>query len=128
METKILEPVTRKARFAWASIAGADAEPVELITEKGREGIYTLGFADPFWLDDESAGIVVYGGSPLVRPDNPETQEQREMRETKYRIVSAAKKAAYEWHRDNAKHGPDCALAACTGKDNEHRHGWRGAR
>jgi hypothetical protein len=123
-----IKPKTSKTNFAWASIAGADPEPVELIDIDSRKGLYTIGCADPFWLDDDSAGIVVYTGSPLERPKNPETQEQRDLREKKYRAKEVAVTAAYEWHRDNAKHGPDCALAGCTGKDREYRHGWRGPR
>lgn len=115
----------RKANFAWASIAGADAEPVELIEVEGRKGLYTLGCADPFWLDDLSVGILVYGGSPLDRPVNPETQEQRDLREDIYKAKKAAEKAAYEWHREHSKHGPDCAAAGCTFVGT---HGWRGPR
>ena len=115
----------RKTTFAWASIAGADAEPVELMEVDGRKGLYTLGCADAFWLDDASIGIVVFGGTPLNRPDHPETQEQRDERESTYKAKAAVKKAAYEWHRDNAKHGPHCIEAEC---ETPWRHGWRGPR
>ena len=118
----------RKTDFAWASIAGAGAEPVELIDVDGRKGILTIGCQDPFWLDDESAGIVVFTGSRLERPENPETQEQRDKRQDKYKRKEAAVKAAYKWHRTHAKHGPDCDEAGCTGKENEGTHGWRGPR
>lgn len=100
--------MNRKTEFAWASIAGADPEPVELIEKDNRKGLYTIGCEDIFWLDDESAGIVVYDGNPLTRPSNPETQEQREAREAKFRAVERAKKAAYAWHSEHAQHGPDC--------------------
>lgn len=120
--------VIRKTEFAWASIAGADAEPVELVEIDGRKGLYTLGCADPFWLDDSATGIVIFGGTALNRPENPETMEQRDLRESIYNAKKTAVKAAYEWHRDNSKHGPDCELAGCTGKDKEFRHGWRGPR
>lgn len=120
-----MSEISRKTHFAWASIAGADAEPVELVMIDGRDGLYTLGCADPFWLDDSSAGIVVYGGSPIDRPEHPETQQQRDLRESIYKAKKSAEKAAYEWHREHAKHGPDCAAAGCvyTGT-----HGWRGPR
>lgn len=121
-------PEIRKVDFGWASIAGADPEPVELIETDGRKGLLTIGCEDPFWLDDESVGIVVYDGSPLSRPSNPETREQRDLREEKYRAKQAAVKAAYDWHRENSKHGPDCEAAGCTGKDKEYTHGWRGPR
>lgn len=118
----------RKAQFQWASIAGADPEPVELIVIDGRQGLLTIGCQDPFWIDDDSAGIVVFEGTPLDRPRNPETQHQRDVREAKYEAKLAAEKAAYEWHRHHAKHGPDCEAAGCTGKNREYTHGWRGAR
>jgi hypothetical protein len=113
----------RKTTFAWASIAGADPEPVEVIDEKSfmgrgssaRKGVLTTGCQDPFWLDDTSAGVVVYDGTPLKRPPNPQTQEERDRRQK-----------AYEWHRTNYKHGPDCEAGGCTHK--EYTHGWRGPR
>jgi hypothetical protein len=79
---------TRKATFAWASIAGADPEPVELVEENGRKGVFTTGCIDPFWLDDPDAGVVLYV-NPLVRPENPETQEQRDARDAAYRARKA---------------------------------------
>jgi hypothetical protein len=87
----------RKASFAWASIAGADPEPVELIDEKtfmgrgspSRKGVLTTGCQDPFWLDDEAAGVVLYVNE-LKRPLNPETQEQRDTRDAAYRAQRAA--------------------------------------
>jgi len=88
-----------KDKFKWASIAGADPEPVEVIEVEGRLGIYTIGCEDPFWLDDKSAQIVLYANS-LDRPPNPETQEQRD-----------AKEALYLAERASGK-----------------RHGWRGPR
>ena len=115
----------RKMLFAWASIAGAEPEPVELIEVDGRKGLLTIGCPDPFFLDDESAGIVIYDGNPINRPVNPETMMQRDLREEKYRVKQIAIKAAYEWHREHAKHGPDCEAAGCTGKDKEYTHGWR---
>lgn len=118
----------RKDKFAWASIAGSNPEPVELVDVDGRKALLTIGCQDPFWLDDESAGIVVYTGTPLARPDNPETQDQRDGREAKYLAKKVAVKAAYEWHRDHTKHGPSCVAAGCTGKNKEHTHGWRGPR
>lgn len=123
-----MTPTVRKTVFAWASIAGADAEPVELINVDGREGLYTLGCADPFWLDDVSLGVIVYDGTPLPRPENPETHEQRGAREEKYRAKEIAVKKAYEWHGTYAAHGPHCEQAGCVGKDRAHRHGWRGPR
>jgi hypothetical protein len=47
----------RKAKFCWASIAGADPEPVEMVRIDGRPAIYTCGCADPFYLDDKSVPV-----------------------------------------------------------------------
>lgn len=123
-----MSDLIRKTEFAWASIAGADAEPVELIEDNGRKGLLTIGCRDPFWLDDKAAGILVYNGTPLQRPSNPETQEQRDLREKTYSAKQAAVKAAYVWHFEHSKHGPDCEAAGCSGKGNEGTHGWRGRR
>lgn len=73
----------RKTLFYWASIAGADLEPVEVIEDKGRKGVLTTGCADVFWLDDVSAGVVLYD-EPFKRPENPETAEKREARTREY--------------------------------------------
>lgn len=119
----------RKEIFHWASIAGAEPEPVELIESSvGRKGLLTIGCQDPFWLDDKSAGIIVYDGSLLQRPLNPETKEERNLREQIYETKQKAIKASYEWHRLHSMHGPDCELAGCTGKARERTHGWRGSR
>jgi hypothetical protein len=121
-------PKNRKTNFVWVSIAGADAEPAELIETDGRKGILTIGCQDPFWLDDKTAGIIVYDGDSLIRPNNPETQEQRDLRERIYQAKKTAVNRAYEWHRDHAKHGPDCEAAGCSGREKEYTHGWRGPR
>lgn len=42
----------RKTEFRWASIGGADPEPVELVEIDGRQAVYTCGCGDPFYLDD----------------------------------------------------------------------------
>lgn len=84
------EPQERKASFAWASIAGADAEPVEVIELDGRKGILTTGCADPFWLDDETAGVVVYVNT-LDRPESPETEVQRAARQKEYEAYRATR-------------------------------------
>lgn len=73
----------RKTQFFWASIAGAEPEPVEILERGNRKGIVTLGCEDTFWLDDEKAGIIIYVNE-LIRPRNFETQEQRDIREKTY--------------------------------------------
>ena len=41
----------RKTEFYWASIGGADPEPVELVEIDERKAVYTCGCGDPFFLD-----------------------------------------------------------------------------
>lgn len=78
------------SNFAWASIAGADAEPVEIVDIEGRSAVFTLGCPDPFWMDQ---GFVVVYANKLDRPLNPETDKQREAREAKWR----ASKSGHGW-------------------------------
>jgi hypothetical protein len=80
----------RKATFAWASIAGADAEPVEVIEQDGRRGVLTTGCQDPFWLDDDKAGVLLYVNT-LKRPHPLETQEQRAARQKEYEAYRATR-------------------------------------
>jgi hypothetical protein len=104
-----------KSEFFWASVAGAEPEPVEVVNEGPRRAVYTFGCPDPFYLDDPNCPVVlgsrvqvVAGGVafsildtekplPLVRPA---------LRET-----SAAEMARQE--RNYRKSGP---------------HSWRGPR
>lgn len=79
--------MNRKTKFAWASIAGADYEPVELVTNNGRKAMYTLGCADPFWLDEKVPEIIIYKGEneyPLRRPDAIQTQVEKDKAEREY--------------------------------------------
>jgi hypothetical protein len=87
----------RKAEFRWASIAGADPEPVEVIELDGRKGILTTGCADPFWLDDEAVGIVLHA-SAMGRPTPFESVDQRAKREAKYQAEKAAYNKAHPHH------------------------------
>lgn len=45
---------TRKTKFYWASIGGADPEPVEVTKVDGKRVVYTLGCPDPFLLEKGS--------------------------------------------------------------------------
>lgn len=72
-----------KAEFAWASIAGADPEPVEIIERDGRKGVLTIGCPDPFWLDDKSVRVRL-NWERMERPDNVQTDRQRKLAETRY--------------------------------------------
>ena len=59
----------RKTEFWWASIAGADPEPVEKTEHEGRPCVYTLGCADPFFLDEPGVLFVAEGGGAYYGDD-----------------------------------------------------------
>jgi hypothetical protein len=48
----------RKTEFWWASIHGADPEPVEKTKHEDRPCVYTLGCADPFYLDEPGVKLL----------------------------------------------------------------------
>ena len=80
------------SRDSYPSIAGADAEPVEIIEESGRRGVLTTGCADTFWLDDKTAGVVIYANW-LRRPDNFQTLEERAEADALYK----ARRESHGW-------------------------------
>ena len=51
----------RKSRFAWASIGGAEPEPVELTELEGHPVAYTCGCADVFFLDEPDSPVRIGG-------------------------------------------------------------------
>lgn len=96
-----------KSQFYWASIAGADSEPVEVTKVDGRRVAYTCGCADPFYLDD---------------PDNPVQlllEEGDDKPEPMDRLPTPAmkKRAAASYERKLRR---DRAAGI--------HHGWRGPR
>lgn len=106
----------RKTEFWWASVAGADCEPVEVTVLDGERVAYTCGCADPFYLDRPDCLVALvpiekrYDGNlrkyvPLEQPlERPLTPAQE-----------TAKAAAYERKlKADAKRGI--------------HHGWRGPR
>lgn len=77
----------RKTEFWWASVVGADCEPVEVTMLGGERVAYTCGCADPFYLDrpdglvvlvaigsryDHESGVMV--PAPLERPLTPKQE------------------------------------------------------
>lgn len=72
----------RKTEFWWASIHGADPEPVEKAEREGRACVYTLGCSDPFYLDEPGvlfvaeSGGAYYGADKLYEPGEPEPIER----------------------------------------------------
>lgn len=103
-----------KTEFWWASIHGADPEPVEKSEHEGRPCVYTLGCADPFYLDDANAVELI--GESLPRPLAPK----------------AAQLKADDWQaqRDAARAGYTTYLSPYGNRRrvSEWAHGWRGPR
>lgn len=80
---------SRKTEFWWASIHGADPEPVEKTEHEGRACVYTLGCDDPFYLDEPGIEQIERMTRPLL-PDQALAAQASE----------EARRRAY-----NAKHG-----------------------
>ena len=65
------------SQFWWATIAGADCEPVEVTELDGERVAYTCGCGDPFYIDRPDCPCVLvptYGGN-MPRPPTPAQQE-----------------------------------------------------
>jgi hypothetical protein len=89
-----------KSQFWWATIAGADCEPVEVTKLDGERVAYTCGCGDPFYLDRPDCPCVLvpdYSGEPMERPLTPK-QEAAQLRRERRQMAAAG------------------------------RHGWRGPR
>ena len=103
----------RKTEFWWASIHGADPEPVEKTEHEGRACVYTLGCSDPFYLDEP--GISFIEDEKMDRPENPITADENDER---------MHKAAMHGHRTYlAVNGERRAVLGWVSG-----HGWRGPR
>jgi hypothetical protein len=114
--------IKRKIEFWWASIAGADPEPVEVTSLDGERVAYTCGCADPFYLDRKDCAAVLLmldfvGGAGTVLGYKP-VSEKRVLK-TPYtgierplhpnKVVSRVDRVSNtEWHSP--------------------QHGWRGPR
>ncbi len=100
--------------FRWASIHGAAPEPVEKAERDGRPCVYTLGCADPFYLDDGVA--VVFIDAAMSRPPSPKEAQLR----------------ADDWEaqRSAARRGSKTYLSPYGGRRpvSAWAHGWRGPR
>ena len=104
----------RKTEFWWASIHGADPEPVEKTEHEGRPCVYTLGCADPFYLDDGDAVVLV--GERMPRPLSP--------------AAAALEAADWDAQRAAARKGRKTYVSPYGNRRSvsEFAHGWRGPR
>lgn len=105
----------RKTQFWWASIDGADPEPVEKAEHNGRPCVYTLGCADPFYLDEQPCLVVFVGSEKMDRPENPASAD-----ENTERMHRAAMRGNHSFVALNGERRP--VLGWISG------HGWRGPR
>jgi hypothetical protein len=96
----------RKTEFWWASIHGADPEPVEKAEHEGRPCVYTLGCADPFYLDEP--GVFFIDDERMIRPWHPDKEEAA-------RAAKLANRRSYVWQGKRIRLPPPA-------------HGWRGPR
>lgn len=95
-------PGHRKAEFWWASIAGADCEPVEVTTLGGERVAYTCGCSDPFYLDRPDCLVTLIpdnweweGSEKKALPmERPLTPKQEAAEERKYERQIRADRAA----------------------------------
>jgi hypothetical protein len=93
-----------KVKFYWASIAGADPEPVEIIEIAGRKAVITIGCSDPFFLDDTMISIRI-DKNMMERPHKRGFQTAEE---------AEAARLAYEQQPKTQRY--------------HQTHGWRGPR
>jgi len=100
----------RKSEFWWASIHGADPEPVEKTEHDGRPCVYTLGCADPFYLDEKPCPLLFVTNAP--RPKHPDIQAA----EDAARRAESLRQSVAAYRRGTGRNPIDFT------------HGWRGPR
>ncbi len=66
----------RKIEFWWASVYGADPEPVEKAELNGRPCVFTSGCDDPFYLDADPPAVLLI--TEIPRPLHPDKTAARE--------------------------------------------------
>lgn len=81
----------RKTEFWWASVAGADCEPVEVTMLDGERVAYTCGCGDPFYLDRTDCPVLLVPAyatdGAMDRPKTPVQEaadEKRRLRAIRY--------------------------------------------
>lgn len=115
----------RKAKFCWASIAGADPEPVELVRIDGRLAIYTCGCADPFYLNDVSMPVRLGHGEQLSQNSDASPVF---IEDASYVAISRPF-LGDKWQADqDAKIAERAKLRQARRKSGVISHGWRGPR
>ena len=116
----------RKTEFWWASIAGADPEPVEKTEHEGRPCVYTLGCADPFYLDLELC--------PILFVPQPMARMPSALERPRHPDAAAAEAAERALAKASAKPtgksqmGRPLYRYMFRGQIVEFAHGWRGPR
>lgn len=109
--------MSNKAAFWWASIHGADPEPVEKTVRDGRPCVLTIGCADPFFLDEEPCRVL------LIDPRANEYTKPQPIDRPMHPDKIAAERAALEAARDAGRTTYKVGRRIFTVP-----HGWRGPR
>ena len=90
----------RKTKFWWASVAGAECEPVEVTTLDGERVAYTCGCGDPFYLDRPDCPIELvpakYTDGAMERALTP-TQVTRAEKRRQRLIAKAMANGTHSW-------------------------------
>lgn len=129
----------RKTEFWWASIDGADPEPVERTKVDGRPAVYTCGCADPFYLDEPDCPVrflthdhrdsIAEGW--VYRFAKEGISDDRGMKRPKHPDKLEEERAAiFEGNKPKNK-GPKAhpqRYSHTTTSSANRVHGWRGAR
>lgn len=108
----------RKTEFWWASIHGADPEPVEKTEHDGRPCVYTLGCADPFYLDEQPSAVLLFD------PRSNEFTKPEPIRRPFHPDKTLAEKAALGAARAAGRK----TYISASGRREPVPHGWRGPR
>ena len=120
----------RKTEFWWASIAGADPEPVEKTEHDGRPCVYTLGCADPFYLDATPCLVALItkarDGRDVLADQLP-AYDRLPMRRPIHPDKTLADQAAIAAERAATPRNSKRPFAAIPGW-RPASHGWRGPR
>lgn len=107
----------RKNLFWWASVHGADPEPVECVEVDGKSACYTCGCADPFFLTLSGSPVLLI--SKMDRPKHPKVL--RKEKEEAERLAKEHDEAVAKGRKSYIVDGKRYRVVSFS-------HGWRGPR
>jgi hypothetical protein len=77
-----------KSEFWWATVAGADCEPVEVVKKDGERLAYTCGCGDPFYLDRPDCPAVLV--DEMNRPMTPKKEKNYYRRQARQAAIAVS--------------------------------------